>query len=283
MVSMPRHEPLRPSILDRTRSELRLQRQVRDQMHDRVHELIRRQRGEPPEVVWLRLEGATKRVRREIDRIVDAAIDVADAEGLDALSMRRLAKELDTGTTSLYRYVTDKEELLELMADAVNGDEPFPEALRSDWRAAFEAVGRSFRQQMLDHPWLAAEIASRPAIGPNMLRVADSVLGVAAGMAPDLTAANAIVATLLRYVRGAVAEELAEIEAQRRTGMTEIEWRQSIAPYVRSVLESGQHPSFKAVVVEAKDLTHEEQFEFGLARVLDGFERIATTGTAPSA
>ena len=124
------------------------------------------------------------------------------------------------------------------MADAVNGDEPFPEALRSDWRAAFEAVGRSFRQQMLDHPWLAAEIASRPAIGPNMLRVADSVLGVAAGMAPDLTSANAIVATLLRYVRGAVAEELAELEAQRRTGLSEIQWRQSIAPYVRSVLET---------------------------------------------
>ena len=141
MVSMPGHQPLRPSILDRTRTELRLQRQVRDQMHDRVHELMRsRRQGEPREVVWLRPEGATKRVRREVDRIVDAAIDVADAEGLDALSMRRLAKELDTGTTSLYRYVTDKEELLELMADAVNGDEPFPEALRSDWRAAFERI-----------------------------------------------------------------------------------------------------------------------------------------------
>jgi AcrR family transcriptional regulator len=282
MLSMPSHDPLRRSILQRTRTELRLQQQmrdqIRDQMQDRVRELVQsRRRGQPTEVVWLRLEGASRRVRREVDRIVDAAIDVADTEGLDALSMRRLAKELDTGTTSLYRYVTDKDELLELMVDAVNADVEFPDELRSDWRRAFEATARGARLQMLDHPWLAAQIASRPSIGPNTLRMADAVLGVAASMAPDLASAAAIVGTLLRYVHGAVAAELAELEIQRRTGMTEDEWRESIAPYVRTVLEAGRHPSFRAVAIEARDLTAEEQFEFGLQRLLDGFERIATT------
>jgi AcrR family transcriptional regulator len=284
MLSMPSHDPLRRShrdpvrgsILQRTRTELRLQQQIRDQMRERVHELVSaRRRAQPLDVVWMRMEEATPRVRREVDRIVDAAIDVADVEGLDALSMRRLAKELDTGTTSLYRYVTDKDELLELMVDAVNADVEFPEELLTDWRRAFEAVSRGARQQMLDHPWLAAQIASRPSIGPNTLRMADAVLGIAAGMAPDLTSAGAIVGSLLRYVHGAVAAELAELEAQRRTGMTENEWRDSIAPYVRAVLDTGRHPAFRAVAIEGRDLSAEEQFEFGLARLLDGFERIA--------
>lgn len=289
MLSMPAHDPFRRSqdprrsILQRTRTELRLQQQIRDQMRERVHELVSaRRRNQPPDVVWLRLEGATPRVRREVDRIVDAAIDVADVEGLDALSMRRLAKELDTGTTSLYRYVTDKDELLELMVDAVNADVEFPDELRTDWRRAFEAAARGMRQQMLDHPWLAAQISSRPSIGPNTLRMADVILGVAAGMAPDLTSAGAIVGSLLRYVHGAVAAELGELEAQRRTGMTENEWRESIAPYVRTVLESGRHPAFRAVAIESRDLTAEEQFEFGLARLLDGFDRIATKGPKPN-
>src|SRR6478672_5969627 len=73
-----------------------------------------------PDVVWLRLETLSPRARRELDRIVAAAVVLADREGLEALSMRRLAAELDTGTTTLYRYVTGRDELLELMVDAVN-------------------------------------------------------------------------------------------------------------------------------------------------------------------
>ena len=104
---------------------------------------------------------------------------------------------------------------------------------------------------MLDHPWLASEIASRPAIGPNTLRVADQVLGIAMGMGVDAETAGGIVATLLRYTRGATSDELAERDAQRRTGMTQEEWRDSVAPYVRSIIDSGRFPSFAAVILSA--------------------------------
>jgi AcrR family transcriptional regulator len=251
--------------------------QMREQLRDRLEELRTRARhgDEPTEVVWTRLERATPRAQREVERIVAAAIAVADDEGLDALSMRRLASSLGTGTTSLYRYMRSKEELLTLMVDAVNRPDPIRDAPRGDWRAIFTTLAREHRQQLLDHPWLVAEIESRPAIGPNTLRAADEILGIAIGMGVDPATAGSVVATLLRFVRGAAADELAELDAQRRTGMTQDEWRQTIAPYVRDVIDSGRFPSFAAVVM-APEPTDDAQFEFGLGRLLDGFERLAT-------
>jgi AcrR family transcriptional regulator len=284
-----RHDiEVRRPIVDEMRRTARAQRQKRDQMRDqlrdRLDELRDRMRHPhgPPEVVWTRLERATPRARREVDRIVAAAIEVADHEGLDALSMRRLASSLGTGTTSLYRYVRNKEELLTLMVDTVNAPDPFPEGSGSDWRAAFTAIARAHRRQLLEHPWLAGEISSRPAIGPNTLRSADRLLGVAIGMGLDGSAAGSVVGTLLRFVRGAVADELAELDAERRTGMTQEQWRDSIAPYVVDVVDSGRYPSF-AAVIGSPDPTDDEQFEFGLARLLDGFDRLIESGGVATA
>jgi AcrR family transcriptional regulator len=280
--------PLRPSrhqrerrrpIIEELQRTHRLQhdrqQQMQDQMRDQMDSLVGRlrHRNDAPEVIWSRLEHSTPRARREVARIVEAAIDVADEEGLEALSMRRLARTLGTGTTSLYRYVLNKEELLTLMVDAVNAPDPFRSAPRGDWRAMFTSLAREHREQLREHPWLASEIASRPAIGPNTLRAADEILAVAIGMGLDGTTARSVVGTLLRYVRGAVADELAELDAQRRTGMTQDEWRRTIAPYVRGVLQSGRFPSF-AAAVKATEPTDDEQFEFGLGRLLDGFEEL---------
>jgi len=253
---------------------------MQDDVRDRLEEIRARLRHPegPGEVVWTRLETATPRARREVDRIVAVAIALADAAGLENLSMRRLASSLGTGTTSLYRYVRNKEELLTLMVDAVNAEDPLGPTPSPDWRTALTIIARAHRQQMLDHPWLASEIASRPAIGPNTLRVADQVLGIAMGMGVDAETAGGIVATLLRYTRGATSDELAERDAQRRTGMTQEEWRDSVAPYVRSIIDSGRFPSFAAVILSAEP-TDEEQFDFGLQRLLDGIERLKADTT----
>lgn len=269
----------RRSIVEEMRRTNRVQRQKRDQMRDELRDRLdemrvrMHQHGRAQDVVWTRLEAATPKARREVARIVDVAIDVADSEGLDGLSMRRLASRLGTGTTTLYRYVRSKEELLTLMVDAVNAGDPLVAEPTTDWRTAFSVIAREHRRQMLTHPWLASEIASRPAIGPNTLRLADQVLGIAMGMGVDAETAGGIVATLLRYTRGATSDELAERDAQRRTGMTQEEWRDSVAPYVRALIDSGRYPSFAAVILSA-DPTDEEQFEFGLQRLLDGIEQL---------
>ena len=221
-------------------------------------------------VVWMRLASSSARTRREVDRIIAAAIELADREGLEALSMRRLAAALDTGTTSLYRYVESRDELLELMVDAVGGEDPVPDSPSDDLREDLAFIARGARRSYLRHPWLATQFASRPAIGPNTLRAADFAFDVASRLTPDVTEAASIVASVLYFVRGAVADELAEDEAQRRTGLTEDEWRAQVRPYMRSIIDSGAYPHFAAAVAAGLDRGFEEQFESGLARLLAG-------------
>ena len=95
------------------------------------------------------------------DEIVRAAIKVADAEGPDAVSMRRIARELNAGTMSLYWHVASKEELLDLMIDSVQGEQLAPEP-SGDWRADLRALTRSARAALHRHPWMVDFIGGRP-------------------------------------------------------------------------------------------------------------------------
>ncbi|MGN9845585.1 TetR/AcrR family transcriptional regulator [Nonomuraea sp. H19] len=220
-------------------------------------------------LVWSREPYAPKRQAMSVERIVHAAIAVADAEGLDAVSMRRVAAEVKSGTTSLYRYLENRDELLDLMVDAVWG-EGAPEPLTGDWRADLAEVARDQRAMVLRHPWLAGLMASRPALGPNSLRRLEHALAAAAALTADITRAAAVIGMIGDYVLGAVAKELAEQEARRRTGLSEDEWRAAVGPYIREVVASGAYPQFSRQVVEADDLSFGDRFEFGLACLLTG-------------
>jgi AcrR family transcriptional regulator len=233
-----------------------------------------------PDVVWLRLETLSPRARRELERIVAAAITLADREGLDALSMRRLATQLDTGTTTLYRYVTGREELLELMVDAVNGSDGVVTGRPAGWRDGLALVAREARARFLAHPWLATQLVARPTIGPNTLRGAEFVIAIALGLVDDPGTAAAVTSSLLAFVQGSVAAELAEREAQRRTGLDERAWRETVAPWVRSILADARFPAFAQVILAADSLSFEERFEFGLARLLDGFAGLDGSGSS---
>jgi AcrR family transcriptional regulator len=192
----------------------------------------------------------------------------ADAEGLPALSMRRVAADLGSGTASLYRYVASRDELLDLMIDEVKGAEHTE--LTGDWRADLESVARQVRATLLRHPWLSGEIPGRPALGTNSLRRHEAALLAAAPLTGDITFAAAAVDVVLAYVFGTVTQELAELQAQRRSGLTKEQWQASVGPYIREVIESGEYPQFSRRVIEGADRTAEEVFAFGLAVVLDG-------------
>ncbi|WP_049557513.1 TetR/AcrR family transcriptional regulator [Nonomuraea sp. SBT364] len=217
-------------------------------------------------LVWEREPYRPKRQALSVERIVDVSVAIADAEGLDALSMRRVAAELSTGTTSLYRYVDSRDDLLDLMADAVH-DEHVP--LTGDWRADLEAYANHERELWLRHPWLAPLLATRPSLGPNWLRGLEHALTAAAPLTSDIADAGSAVGLIRDYVRGAVMRELAEKETQRRTGQTEDEWRADVAPYMRQVLESGAYPQVSRMTASA-DLSPAEQFSHGLRRILTG-------------
>jgi AcrR family transcriptional regulator len=218
--------------------------------------------------VWSR-EQEAPREAMSVQRVVEMALRIADAEGLDALSMRRIAADLRSGTTSLYRYVTGRDELIDLMLDAAYGAEP-PPALTGDWRTDLAAVARRLRTAVLRHPWAAAAMTTRPALGPNALRQIETSLAAASSLTSDITTASNIATTIGRYTLGAVASELAELEARRRTGLTQEQWRATVAPYIRQVIKGNAYPHFARRVIEADDLSAEADFEYGLSCLLDG-------------
>ncbi|MFF8787438.1 TetR/AcrR family transcriptional regulator [Streptomyces sp. NPDC015125] len=222
-----------------------------------------------PELVWSREPRTPRRPAMTIGRIVEVSLALADAEGLDALSMRRVATALGSGTTSLYRHVASRDELLELMIDAAQGED-VPPPLSGDWRADLRAAACRHRAVLLRHPWLSGVMSTRPVLGPNMLRQIDTALGAASALTDDISLASNTVDVVMQYVFGAVSRELAEQEAQRRTGQTDEQWRKSVGTYVHEVIAAGRHPRFARRVLEARDHTFQEIFDFGLDSLLDG-------------
>lgn len=236
----------------------------------RVNEERNRPMTEPvPSSVWTRPRPEPRRRAPGVDQYVAAALAVADAEGLAAVSMRRVAGDLGSGTASLYRYITNRDELVDLMVDAAQGEDPLPESAE-DWRAGLGAVAHALRATLLRHPWLAGELAGRPALGPNSLRRSEAALSAAVALTPDITLASQALVTVHAYVLGSVASQQALRRAEQRTGLSEEEWQRSVGPYISEVLAAGEHPMLARRVLEAEELDPDVEFAFGLDCVLDG-------------
>ncbi|GAA2805787.1 hypothetical protein GCM10020219_091920 [Nonomuraea dietziae] len=123
--------------------------------------------------VWTREPRQGKAQGLTRDQIVRAAIEILDAEGLDALSMRKLGARLGAGATSLYWHVANKDELFELVYDEVWGEMSVPDPDSAGWRDTGWAFAHGMRKVILRHPWLAGLLGKLPAIGPNALRAAE--------------------------------------------------------------------------------------------------------------
>ncbi|MDT0572236.1 TetR/AcrR family transcriptional regulator [Streptomyces sp. DSM 3412] len=211
-----------------------------------------------------------------LDRIVEAAVQVADAEGLHALSMRRVATELGTGTMSLYRYLPGKAELLDLMLDRVQRPSENPADLGDGgWRSALEAMGRATLALYRRHPWLLQVNQSRPVLGPSALDGMEKVLSRIKSMGltdPELISA---VIAVDGYVVGAARTQLYAQEAELRTGLTDVEFWQAQAPVLEELMLSGRYPVLAGLSEDAFG-TDFDHFEFGLQRILDGLEVFVT-------
>jgi AcrR family transcriptional regulator len=243
-------------------------RKGRDQ---RVHAHVRELRG----------RGRTgARQARSLSRgeIVRAAVAVADAEGADAISMRRIARELGAGTMSLYWHIASKEELLDLMLDAVQGEMEAPEP-SGDWRADLAAIGRNARSTLYRHGWVMDFMMGRPPFGPNMLRNAERNLAALDGLGLDKATAMNILMTVVTYVLGAVLRELQEMrgdrDVQRQVAdLGETGFGKLRDGYIQWLRASGRYPRLVQMIDEGFDPdaaeTRDERFEFGLGCVIDG-------------
>jgi AcrR family transcriptional regulator len=187
--------------------------------------------------------------------------------------MRRVAAELGAGTTSLYRYVSKKDEVLELMGDEVMA-ELRDATLPAGWRDGLRAIARLLREVGLRHPWLTTVAAGRAIHGPHSLRWRERTLSAFDGMDLGTDEMLAALGTLSSFVLGHVLGELADHEAARRSGLSHDQWMEREGEYGPMIMDSGEYPRFTRVMIEA-ELPHaadrqDRGFEAGLDRVLAG-------------
>jgi AcrR family transcriptional regulator len=196
------------------------------------------------DAIWLRPEHAAvgRPAERSRAEITAAAIELADREGLDALSMRRLAAELGTGAASLYRYVATREDLLDLMTDATAAE--FDLAAPSGaWQADLLALAGQAREVMRRHPWLPALTITRPVLGPHGADLLEHVLDVLAahpaGPGRKLEAFALLNALTALFVQNELAASGAD--AHRPSA------------YLGHVVAAGTHPRIAAALAPTAD------------------------------
>lgn len=224
-------------------------------------------------LIWVRPERAKRAQQPSLSRehIVRAAIALADAEGTQALSMRRIATTLGVGTMSLYWYIPRKQDLFDLILDALYGEIDLPPRPSGDWRADLRMTAVQMRALLRRHTWLSGLLNSRPSLGPNGLRYAEFCLAALDSLSLDSATMISIFETLDGYVVGFVQTKLAEEEARQQSGMTEQAWRRALEPYLQQVGATGRYPTFARLLREEREFNDEETgFEFGLDCVVDG-------------
>lgn len=245
----------------------------------------------PPQntTIWMRPEtpersGPGRRPGFDRAAITRVAVELADIGGLETVTMRRVATELGTGAMSLYRYVSSRDDLVDLMIDAVVGEIDLPAHPTGDWRRDLCLVAEQIREVGLRHPWQIPLANRRPTLGPNSLRVLEFTLAALDGYGLDIDEISALAGMLDDYAHSAVHREIGWLDQARRTGMDIAQWMSGyVGPYVARIVASGNYPMFTRTIREARvpHLTPEERFRYGLERVLDGIAAALPAGTGP--
>lgn len=232
------------------------------------------------ELLWGRQEPGRRgpKQRLSTEAVVRTAIALADAEGLAALSMRRVAEAVGVSPMSLYTYVPSKAELLDLMFDRALGETADPDDSLSGWRAKLAFVARERWSLMERHPWMLDLALHRPPLGPNVLRKAESVMRALDGIGLDYQQMEYAAETLQYYLIGALHSAREAREVARESGLTDEEWIAIAEPALEVHFDDVRFPALRRMGEAkrgAESLFKSDRmgrFEFGLARVLDGIE-----------
>jgi AcrR family transcriptional regulator len=235
----------------------------------------------------MRPEPTGRRAPRSRDDIAQAAVNVADAEGIEAVSMRRVASELGLGTMSLYHYVKSKDELLDLMGDRIMAGQLVDDAdLGRGWREGLTAIARATRANFERHPWMGRALSPRPSTvpGPNALRHVDQSLAAVADLGVDIATQTEIIAVVDDYVIGFVVRSQRVAEYEEQLGDDALaKWMDAAFSHLQAQVDSGAFPYLQAAVeanraAGGKDedfgrmTSSEARFERGLELLLDGIE-----------
>lgn len=206
------------------------------------------------------------------EQIIRAAIELADAEGPEAISMRRIAARLGIGAMTLYGYVADRDALLAYMINEVAAEMGPPGRPSGRWRADLELVARSFRDICRRHPWLPAQLGTLPfLVAPRLLGPAELVLAALEPLGIDMQTAGAVLRLLNNYVVGTTLREAADAPAPGLDSPAG--YQSATAAYLRQLAASGHYPLMSRLglsVLDGSVLTADQSFDVGLQCLLDG-------------
>ena len=207
-----------------------------------------------------------RRARGSLTRteVVDAALAMADEEGLEALSMPALARRLNCGVMSIYGHVESKEDLLEAVAECAFAKLALPQPLPEDPAGILKAWGGAVRELLVEHPFLPVILLTRPVVGPGIFRGVEYLLTALdrAGH-PAKEGVHAVYA-VLTYTVGFLAWEIPRTRKQSQEAYAG-RWRQAFA-----MLSPGDFPFAAALVAELGTVAGEDQFQLGLNALVSG-------------
>jgi len=207
------------------------------------------------------------------ERVLRAAVALADQSGIESLTMRQLGQKLGVEAMSLYNHVANKDDILDGIVDLVLGDIDVP-ATGTKWKTAMRHRAISAHEVLLAHPWAAVLIMSRYNIGPGMTRYLDATLGRLREGGFSIEGALDAWNTLDSHLYGFTLQEL--------NLPFEVEEAQQVSADVLTQLPADEFPHVAEVITEIMHSGRTENFEFGLDLILDGLERILDRAEASS-
>ena len=231
----------------------------------------RRRRDTPAPLIWL--QPAPPRPRElSREQIVCAAVAVADERGVHALTMTAVAHQLGAYTAmALYRYVSSKDGLVDLMLDHVAAEIELPPEPTGDWRADLRAIAVGSWEMVTRHSWFAQLVHTRPPLGPNMIRRTELILQVLTGRGATVAEAMGYAALLDRHIFGGALQAAEERAMQQRYGLTNTEELTSAIKAIREqIAADGSFPILSMWMADPNVAKPDEQFELSLTFLLDG-------------
>jgi AcrR family transcriptional regulator len=206
------------------------------------------------------------------DSIVTAALEIADREGLAAVSFRRVAALLNVGAMRFYTFVESKEELLDLLIDSVFAEMLPARRGHKEWKYGVRSLALRMRSAALKHPWIADLLGGRPHLGPNALAYLEQVHRILRTAIHDIDSVALAARSVYSYVLGAVRSELSERQAESRSGQTKRAWQASQEPYLRRMIAYHRFVTLAEMMDQARDFSPEQVFDSGLETLLLGIE-----------
>lgn len=225
------------------------------------------------DLLWRGLEPAARGPKHKLtlDQLAAAGITVADAEGLESLSIRRVAAALGVGPMSLYTYVPSKTELVELMIDRVFGEMERPDPTR-DWRSQLEFLSRQRWELYHRHRWVLQANASRIPLGPNVLDATEAMYVALQELPLEADEVVTMVGVIESFLQGGSRTEVMEAQEAERTGVSYEQYWEARAGFWAKYFDAARYPQHLRLWEAGGFDTVTNGYTFGLARILDGIE-----------